>query len=74
MTNETVVIATKEKSVCWRNGKIKNKQKQLDFCGAFIFELLLLKCGLPLTVDTVKHGKWCFVLIKVLAIAQPLWV
>ena len=49
-------------------------EKQLDFCGAFIFELLLLKCGLPLTVGTVKHGKWCFVLIKVLAIAEPLWV
>ena len=48
--------------------------KQLDFCGVFIFELLLLKCGLPLTGDTVKHGKWCFVLIKVLAIAEPLWV
>ena len=36
-------------------------EKQLDFCGVFIFELLLLKCGLPLTGGTVKHGKWCFV-------------
>ena len=49
-------------------------EKQLDFCGVFIFELLLLKCGLPLTGGTVKHGKWCFVLINVLAIAEPLWV
>ena len=51
-----------------------SEEKQLDFCGVFIFELLLLKRGLPLTGGTVKHSKWCFVLIKLLAIAEPLWI
>lgn len=49
-------------------------EKQVDFCGVFCFELLLSECDLPLTGGTVKHSKWCFVLIKVLAVAEPLWV
>lgn len=46
-------------------------KKQLLFCGIFVFELFSSKCDLPITGGAVKHGKRCFVLMKLLAIAEP---
>lgn len=49
-------------------------KKQLNFYGIAVSELLFSKCDLPVTGGAVKHGKRCFVLMKVLATAEPLWV
>ena len=41
-------------------------RKQLDFCGIFVFEVLLSEYDLLLTGGAGKHSKWCFVVMKVL--------
>lgn len=40
----------------------------------FSFELLSPECDLPITGGAVEHGKGWFVLIKVLAVAEVLWI